>query len=216
MTLANLQGKVFTYLTVMHREPKKNMWLCLCACGKNCLASTRALRTGGKRSCGCKKSALIREARRTHGMTGTSTYHCWRSMLWRCNSVAAPNYALYGGRGIKVCARWHKFENFLADMGEMPESMQLDRINNGQGYSPKNCRWATRRVQANNRRSNVTITYNGVTKTIAEWSVITGLKDSTVRARIRRGWPPTKTLATPLRSSLPRAHKALDIRVGQL
>lgn len=88
-------------------------------------------------------------ARTTHGMSGTPTHKCWRSMLARCKGDH-PNY---GGRGIKVCKRWLKFENFLADMGERPEGLTLDRYPDNDGdYKPSNCRWATPKEQTNNRR----------------------------------------------------------------
>jgi hypothetical protein len=84
----------------------------------------------------------------THGMAGTRTYQSWCSMIARCGSH--PDYA---GRGIKVCARWRTFANFLADMGERPEGLTLDRYPDNDGnYRPGNCRWATPKQQAENRR----------------------------------------------------------------
>lgn len=84
--------------------------------------------------------------------TRTSTYQCWRDMMRRCYNPARPHYCRYGGRGIRVCKRWHTYDNFLADMGEKPIGRTLDRRNNSGHYSKRNCRWATALEQAQNRR----------------------------------------------------------------
>ena len=88
----------------------------------------------------------------THGMHRTSTYTSWRSMIDRCTRESAPNYYLYGGRGITVCERWRRFEDFLKDMGERPIDRTLDRVDNDGNYEPGNCRWATRSEQQRNKR----------------------------------------------------------------
>lgn len=111
-------------------------------------------------------------------------YNIWRNMLARCNNAKAPNYADYGGRGIKVCKRWqgeHGFERFLQDVGERPKGTSLERRKNNLGYTPTNCYWATKEVQANNTRRNVYITFRGEKLSIAQLSRIVGLS-----------WPATK------------------------
>ena len=92
------------------------------------------------------------EWRRTHGMSYTRTYKTWIGMLQRCNNPKSPVYKYYGGRNIKVCQRWYKLENFLADMGERPKGLTLERVNNNLGYIKSNCKWATQVEQARNRR----------------------------------------------------------------
>lgn len=125
-------------------------------------------------------------------------------MKHRCYNVFHPAYDYYGGRGIKICDRWRlSFKNFLADMGEKPEGMQIDRINPEGNYCPENCRWATAKQNMRNRRPNSNarfITANGETKTLAEWAEELGTHSSTIIHRIKRhGWSEKKAVTTPLR-----------------
>lgn len=92
---------------------------------------------------------------KTHGLSKTSEYTVWAGMCNRCYSEANVSYALYGGRGIRVCKRWHNFLNFLKDMGPRPDGCSIDRIDNKKGYNPRNCRWATKEMQVLNRRATV-------------------------------------------------------------
>jgi hypothetical protein len=121
-------------------------------------------------------------------------------MRKRCTDLAHDNYALYGGRGIKVCDQWlGSFENFLADMGERPEGKFLERIDNNGNYEPSNCRWATRSEQARNRRTNHLITHNGVTQPLVAWAEQVGISRLTLRSRLREGWSTERALTEPAR-----------------
>jgi hypothetical protein len=127
-----------------------------------------------------------------HGYTSKkspkyATYQVWGSLRQRCLNPKSLAFDNYGGRGISVCARWDSFENFLADMGEKPEGMQLDRIDNDGNYEPSNCRWATREVQARNRSSNRLLTLNGKTQCMQEWADELGIGYSALKWQIRTG-----------------------------
>jgi len=100
----------------------------------------------------------------------------------------------YTSKGIVVCEEWNNFENFLKDMGERPEGMTLDRIDNTKGYCKENCRWATPREQANNRSTNVVLEYKGESHTLAEWARLLGMKKNTISNRYGRGLPVDKVL----------------------
>jgi hypothetical protein len=121
-----------------------------------------------------------------HGKTGTAIHRLWLSMLNRCRDLSNLNY---GGRGITVCERWHSFTNFYADMGDRPSAeMSIERIDNDAGYSPKNCRWATRKEQGANRRTNRYVALNGERVIQLEAAKRLGLARCTISARIRKGW----------------------------
>ncbi len=101
----------------------------------------------------------------------SDTYRVWAGVIQRCTNTKSKGYKDYGGRGITVCARWrHSFENFLADMGERPEGLTLDRRDNNGPYSPENCRWVTHFVQMGNTRRNVWVTYLGETRYLSAWA----------------------------------------------
>ncbi len=136
---------------------------------------------------------------KSHGMRRTKIYGIWRAMLDRCELHSHMYYRNYGGKGITVCERWHKFENFYSDMGDRPEGKSLDRINGLKGYYPGNCRWATRLEQARNRVDNILLEHNGVKKALSEWSVITKINYQTLKDRIERGWDIKEALETPAR-----------------
>jgi hypothetical protein len=134
------------------------------------------------------------------GRAKTRAYGCWRSMMKRCYDPKHEAYGRYGGAGILVCERWHRFENFLADMGEAPPGHSIDRKDNDKGYAPDNCRWATMQEQQNNRSTNVWLTLGDRTQTATQWAAELGMTVQAIRCRLNKlGWPVEKALTTPVK-----------------
>jgi hypothetical protein len=132
-------------------------WICKCSCGKEKEVYIYNLIDGKSLSCGCLRAEQMKGQKRgaIHGMTNTTEFRCWSSMRERCLNKNHSAYHLYGGRGISICIRWNEFINFFNDMGVKPsKSYSLDRINNNGNYEPGNCRWATWKEQAANKRFN--------------------------------------------------------------
>lgn len=134
----------------------------------------------------------------THDKSKTSEYNIWRQMRQRCQNPGAAYYKWYGARGIKVCDRWESFQTFIEDMGEKPTPKHtLDRIDNNKDYSPDNCRWATRKEQAKNRRHRwKTYTFNGKTQTLTDWAKDVGITPSSMYDRRDAGWSIEKMFTT--------------------
>lgn len=122
-----------------------------------------------------------------HGMSETPTYYVWVSMIQRCTNPRCVAYPDYGGRGIRVCEPWMDFANFLADVGEKPERLSLDRIDNSRGYEPGNVRWATSVEQNNNTRWNRRVEHQGRVMTIAQWAKETGAPYHRIYEGLKRG-----------------------------
>ena len=156
------------------------------ACGKACEMRLGDAKRGV--GCGCGK--------KTHGMTDDPVYQTWVMMLQRCNNPKCKAYHDYGGRGITVCERWTKFENFHEDMGPRPKGSSLDRINNNGNYEPDNCKWSTASEQASNKRNTVMI--NG--EPLAVVARRHGISPSVLYDRyVRYGWTLERSLNTPVR-----------------
>lgn len=132
-------------------------------------------------------------------------YCIWRHMKERCNNPNHVAFQHYGGRGITVCEQWKNdflgFKEWALQNGYSAE-LTIDRIDNNGGYTPNNCRWATREQQQNNRRTNHLLTFLGETHSIAEWGRLTGISRITIRSRIREGWSTEEALTIPVRKSV--------------
>lgn len=127
--------------------------------------------------------------------TKSKTYVCWAAMVARCHNPKASGYEDYGGRGIYVCGRWRKFEEFLRDMGNVPDGKTLERKDTNGNYEPSNCRWATVFEQKRNTRRNKFLTHDGVTLCLADWAKKIGIGKSTMTERVRMGLPIEKILS---------------------
>ena len=155
---------------------------CICECGK--IFVTQVSNARRAVSCGC-----LNPKNSSHKMTKTSTYKTWHSMRSRCLNKKHKRYNSYGGRGITICDRWEKFENFLEDMGNKPDGLSLDRINNDGNYCKDNCKWSTDKEQCRNRRNNVYLMIDGITQTMAEWEKCEGaFCRNTIYYRFTKGW----------------------------
>jgi hypothetical protein len=196
----DISGQVFGYLTVLRENgrTKRNLvrWLCQCECGNQITVDGQSLRLGRTKSCGCQSSAMTSAAITKHGLKHLPEYRVWKAMRDRCNRPNNTQFKDYGGRGIKVCARWNCFPNFLADMGARPSPKHsIDRWPDRDGnYEPNNCRWATASEQCKNKKTSISVTIDNRTQNLTDWVAEFGLKYSTVTARIRRGLSPMDAL----------------------
>lgn len=207
--LINLCGEKFNRLVVLEylgRKRHSSYWLCRCDCGATIKVSAGALKTGGTKSCGCYRKNRMSGLTLSHGERGgenrihtSPEYRAWGGMKERCYNKKSRDYKYYGGVGIFVCDEWiNSFEAFLGDMGRKPDSSySIDRIDSAGPYSPQNCRWATWKQQARNRKNNTGLCGY---KTISEFAE----KHSRVpyhnfKTRISRGWSLRDAASRPIK-----------------
>lgn len=163
-SLPDLVGQSFGRLTVIahaHTEDYERVWLCRCSCGAHTMVPTGRLNGGNTKSCGCLRrdvrAALNSVEKLKHGLSHTRAYVAWGNMMRRCTDPNDTHFHRYGGRGIAVEPYLQVFENFFEYMGECPEGLTLDRVENDGGYMRGNLRWATDKEQQNNKSDNVLV-----------------------------------------------------------
>lgn len=193
-------GKRYGRLLVLKRvgrdKWKTTCYECICDCGVTKIIRATNLVRGNTRSCGCLRRELVGNKNRTHGLTFTSEYVAWILMKRRCYNRKSKDYIWYGKRGITVCDRWlSSFENFLEDMGERPSKRHsVERKDNEKGYCPDNCKWATPKEQANNKRTNHLVEFNGKRMTLMQWERELGIPNTRIRARLKLGYTPEQAI----------------------
>lgn len=211
----NIAGNRYGRWTVIKENGRtKNggvLWLCRCDCGVERNVDGRSLRNGLSNSCGClgaeHRLRAAADAVRTHGGKHERLYCVWQGILDRCRNPNNKFYSRYGGRGIDICSEWEDyavFRQWAFQSGYNPNAKRgectIDRIDNDGGYDPGNCRWAPSATQCNNRSNNHIITFDGVSKTLSEWALSTGIRKDTLRRRIvNYGWSVEKALTTPVK-----------------
>lgn len=186
----DISGQKFGLMTALYSVGKnkqgKYTWRCVCDCGIEKDALGTDLRQGKIKSCGCFRDNSQTCFKRTHGMSDTKVYGVWRGMIQRCTNPKNNRWKDYGGRGIQVCERWLKFENFYEDMGE-PNGLTLDRKDVDGNYSKDNCRWISNLDQQNNRRNNIFVEWEGRTQTIAQWARELEINVDGLRGKLYKG-----------------------------
>lgn len=198
----DLTGQVFGRLTVVSFTKGKRCdsayWKCKCDCGNDVVVLGYSLSSGNTKSCGCLMRETTRASFTTHGYRKTRTYRAWMSMKYRCQPWNKQKQNYYD-RGIRVCDRWDKFENFLLDMGECQDGFELDRINNNKGYEPGNCRWTDEVTQARNKRNIKYYEYGGRSMILTDWAKYTGIDRRLIAGRINRfKWSFERAITTPV------------------
>lgn len=202
--LIDLTGQKFGRLIIVEYV-EKYQYLCQCDCGNKKIIRIYDLKSGHTKSYGCLNIEKITQRSIKHGhqigRKTTKIYNVWATMIQRCNNSNSKQYKYYGGRGIIVCRRWLKFENFNEDMGKTwKPGLTLERRKNEEGYYPDNCEWVTRIEQNRNRRNNCFIACFGKTQLLIEWSEETGISYNALWRRLYKyRWSTEKALTTPVR-----------------
>jgi hypothetical protein len=196
---SDFQGKQFGFLTPLGKSDSKSkygiVWRFQCKCGNKVEKIAHRVFNGLTRSCGCYRPAQNGNIK--HGLSRHYLYIQWCSIIDRCTNANNPRWSSYGGRGITLHPEWRRDpQKFLDYLGPRPsKNHTIDRIDNDKGYEPGNLRWADRKTQQRNRRTNAIIEFNGVKMCIVEWAERLGLQPKCLSTRIKRGWPLERALS---------------------
>ena len=210
-----LTGLKFGRLTVMNLHHKQErtdrcgcfryFYKCKCDCGKSCVVAADCLKNKHVQSCGCLQAENGTKTLTKHGLRFTKPYRTLISMIERCENPNRPNYKYYGGRGIKVCKEWHsptKFYDWAVKNGHKP-GLSIERIDVNGDYCPENCRWATPKEQANNRRNTHYVIYNGQSYKLKDLCDILNLEYKLIVDRLyKKHWSLTRAINTPKRHKI--------------
>lgn len=203
----DLSGQRFGRLVVLQRAESlgtQTAWMCRCDCGNIKPVRSCTLLNGRTTSCGCFNKELASQRAKTHGKSKSRIYNIWCGMHTRCYNPKRKAYADYGGRGITICDEWkNDFQMFYdwAMANGYADNLTIDRVDVNRNYEPQNCKWSEAQRQANNRRSNLQIVYNGEGHTMAEWARISGIPYKTLHYRISCGWSIEKALSEKVKGS---------------
>lgn len=184
-------GRLIALYPTEKRIRRRVVWHCKCDCGKYKDVDSLSLIQGDTTSCGCFATEILIKRNTTHGDSSTRLYRIFSGMISRCKYPSATEYEDYGGRGITVCDEWKDYNNFKqwAMSNGYTDELTLERNDVNGNYCPNNCKWVTMNEQSNNKRSSHFLTYNGMTKTIAQWADLLGINYGTLQSRINKlGW----------------------------
>ena len=199
-------GRLVCVKDVGRSKNRQALWLCMCDCGENTIVVSTNLTSGHTKSCKCLQADIVKKRSTTHGFsrdengTPKRLYTAWLNMKSRCSNPANPAYKNYGGRGITICNKWSKYENFhkWAMSNGYKNNLTIERMNNNGNYEPDNCTWIPRTEQPKNTRATRFIDYFGKKKTIAEWGRILNMSRSLLYWRLKK-YSIEKALTTPIR-----------------
>lgn len=211
MIRKDISGKSYGRLSVRSHvginKSGNHLWRCSCECGRVVDVTYANLTSGHTMSCGCLQKERTSEAKKTHGLYWSADgkrsrlSRIWSGMKERCFNEKCAAFRSYGGAGITMCEEWLEYRSFhdWATMNGFNDGMTIDRIDNDKGYSPSNCRIATRRQQSRNRRNIVMLTHDGITKPMFQWAEELGLNKGSMASRRRMGWSDSEIITTPFR-----------------
>lgn len=212
--MQDLTGLKFSRLKVLsfdNKKPRTNkgyryFWLCKCDCGNIISVDADKLKSKHTQSCGCYCREKTTIMNKTHGLSDTRLYKIYHSMKKRCYNEKSNSYFRYGAVGITICDNWlESFENFYnwANSNGYNDKLSIDRINNNMGYCPDNCRWVSIKQQQNNKKNNLTITYNNKTQSLTDWCNELNLDYFTINQRIRKlKWDINKAFTQPVKERI--------------